>query len=396
MSKKMLGVAVIGAGMAGRAHAAGYRMATTMYGTDLPDIRLVAIADSYEPFATDAAKRYGFDRAETSWQAIVDAPDIDVVSVVVANALHREVVEALLAAGKHVLCEKPLAPTVDDAKAMVAAAEASDRVAGVGFTYRRSPAINAIRQQLELGAIGGIRHFTGRYWCDYAQDPGAAMSWRYKGGPGSGVLADVGSHLVDLAEYLCGPITSVQGAVMETYTRERPVPRAATMGHSGGDVTGQTEPVENEDIATFTASFSNGALGTFSVSRVAHGHTNGLALDVLGEAGAAGFDLERPGEFSFAHGGQSDNNDGARRVLVGPSHPNVPGGQAMDYTSVGHGQNDFFAWQARAFLDQVAGLNNLPPLPPLSHGLHNMEILAAITESAHSEGRTVQVRQALP
>ena len=117
MTTTSLGVAVIGAGMVGRAHAAGYRVASQLYDLDLPEIRLVAVADAHEPFATDAAKRFGYERAETSWQAVVDAPDVDVVSVAIANELHREVVEALLAAGKHVLCEKPLAPSVEDAEA---------------------------------------------------------------------------------------------------------------------------------------------------------------------------------------------------------------------------------------------------------------------------------------
>src|SRR6478672_177700 len=135
MTRNSLGVAVIGAGMVGRAHAAGYRAASQLYDSDLPDVRLVAVADAHEPFAVDAAKRYGYERAETSWESIVDAPDIDAVSVVVANNLHRPIVEALLAAGKHVLCEKPLAPTVADAEAMVEAAEKSDQVAAVGFTF---------------------------------------------------------------------------------------------------------------------------------------------------------------------------------------------------------------------------------------------------------------------
>jgi hypothetical protein len=117
-----LGVAVIGAGMAGRSHAAGYRSATTCYGAALPPVDLVAIADVNGTFAADTARRFGYARAETSWQAVAEAPDVDVVSVVVANHLHREVVEGLLAAGKHVLCEKPFAPTVADAEAMVAAA----------------------------------------------------------------------------------------------------------------------------------------------------------------------------------------------------------------------------------------------------------------------------------
>src|SRR5207247_8691462 len=135
--------------------------------SDLRAIRRAAVAYANDPFAVDTARRYGYERAETSWEAIAAAPDIDAVSVVVANHLHRPIVEALLAAGKHVLCEKPLAPTVADAEAMVEAAGKSDRVAAVGFTFRRSPAINAIREQITGGSLGKVMHFNGHYWCDY-------------------------------------------------------------------------------------------------------------------------------------------------------------------------------------------------------------------------------------
>src|SRR6195952_3653390 len=148
-----IGVAVIGGGMAGRAHAAGYRAATTLFGTDRPDVRLVAIADMNEAVADDTAKRYGYERAEYDWQGIADAPDVDAVSVVVANHLHREIVEGLLAAGKHVLCEKPLAASLAAAGGMVAAAQKSARVPAVGYTYRRSPAVEMIRRELALGGL---------------------------------------------------------------------------------------------------------------------------------------------------------------------------------------------------------------------------------------------------
>ena len=224
MTDSSIGVAVIGAGMAGRAHAAGYRSASTLYGEGLPEIRLVAIADVNPAFATDTARRFGFERAEAGWEAVAAADDVDVVSVVVANPLHRQIVEGLLAAGKHVLCEKPMAPTVEDAEAMVAAAKASGRETGIGFVFRRSPAIGAIREQLASGAIGRPLHFNGHYWCDYGVDPRGPMSWRYKGGPGSGALSDIGSHLIDLAEFVCGPIQSVRGAVLSTFVTERALP----------------------------------------------------------------------------------------------------------------------------------------------------------------------------
>ena len=123
MPHDYIGVAVIGAGMAGRSHAAGYRSATTTYGPGLPQVRLAAIADVNESFAADTARRFGYARAETRWQAVAEADDIDVVSVVVANHLHREVVEGLLAAGKHVLCEKPFAMNAAQSEEMFDAAQ---------------------------------------------------------------------------------------------------------------------------------------------------------------------------------------------------------------------------------------------------------------------------------
>jgi predicted dehydrogenase len=386
-----IGVAVIGGGMAGRAHAAGYRSATTLFGTDRPGVRLVAIADANPAVADDNALRYGYARAEYDWQAIADAPDIDAVSVVVANHLHREMVEGLLAAGKHVLCEKPLAGTVSDAEAMVSAAAQSDRVTAVGYTYRRSPAVEQIRRTLADGTLGQLVHFNGHYWCDYALDPTSPITWRYRGGPGSGALADVGSHLIDLAEFVCSPITEVSGASFATLITERPVPLGVTYGHTKGAVSDELAPVENEDIATFTARFDSGAVGTFSASRVAHNLPDGLGFELFGSCGSAAFDLHRAGEFHLS----SDELDGAlagsRRVIVGPDHPYIRGGLPMDAGGVGHGVADLFGYQARAFLDQIAGGGDLGPLPGFDVGLHGLRLVAAITESAATGGATVKV-----
>jgi predicted dehydrogenase len=392
MTQSSLGVAVVGAGMVGRAHANGYRQAGTVFDDRLPEVRLVAVADLHEPFATATAHRFGFQRAEQSWEAVAAAPDVDAVSVAVANSLHREVVEGLLAAGKHVLCEKPLAPTVADGQAMVDAAEKSDRVTGVGFTFRRSPAINAIRQQVQDGVLGPVAHFNGHYWCDYGFDPNAPMSWRYRGGPGTGALADIGSHLVDLGEFFCGPVRSVRGTVFSTAVKDRPVPLGAAVGHAAGvAVSGVREPVENEDLATFTATFAGGAIGTFSVSRIAFGHPNALGFEVLCERGAAEFDLDRPAEFTIADRTPPGPVNGYRQVLVGPDHPYLSGGLPMDFPSVGHGQNDFFVYQARAFLEQVAGIDGLPPCPTMADGLRNLRVLEAVAAAAQLDGKAVTV-----
>jgi predicted dehydrogenase len=386
-----IGVAVIGAGMAGRSHAAGYRTASTLYGEGLPEVRLVAVADVNPAFATDTARRFGYERAETGWEAVAEAPDVDVVSVVVANPLHREIVEGMLAAGKHVLCEKPMAPTVEDAEAMVAAAKASGRETGIGFVFRRSPAIAAIRDQVASGAIGRPLHFNGHYWCDYGVDPRAPMSWRYKGGPGSGALSDIGSHLIDLAEFVCGPIQSVRGAALPTVIGERAVPLGAAVGHAAAELSDVTEPVENEDLVTFTASFASGAAGTLSASRVAYGLANSLGFEVFTERGAATFDLARAGEFGFADPAPAGPTQGYRQVLVGPAHPYLTGGLPMDFPGVGYGQNDLFSFQARAFLEQVAGLERLPPMASFSEGLRNIRLLDAVVASAKAGGAEITI-----
>jgi predicted dehydrogenase len=391
MSDSSIGVAVIGAGMAGRAHAAGYRSASTVYGEGLPEIRLAAIADVNPAFAADTARRFGYERAEGGWEAVAAADDVDVVSVVVANPLHRRIVEGLLAAGKHVLCEKPMAPTVEDAEAMVAAAGASDRETGIGFVFRRSPAIGAIREQLASEAMGRPLHFNGHYWCDYGVDPRGPMSWRYKGGPGSGALSDIGSHLIDLAEFVCGPIQSVRGAVLPTVIGERALPLGAAVGHAAAEVSDVTEPVENEDLVTFTATFESGATGTLSASRAAFGLANSLGFELFTSSGAATFDLARAGEFGFIDGAPAGPTQGFRQVLVGPGHPYLTGGIPMDFPGVGYGQNDLFTFQARAFLEQVAGLEGLPRLASFSEGLHNIRLLDAVVASAKAGGADVTI-----
>ncbi len=390
MKRESIGVAVIGAGMAGRAHAAGYRSAGTVFGAGLPPVRLVAVADTNAALAEDARRRYGYERAETDWRAVADADDIDAVSVVVANRLHREVAEGLLAAGKHVLCEKPLAPTAEDARAMAEAAERAGLVAAVGYSYRRSPAIGAIRQELLAGNLGEVIHFNGRFWCDYGLDPRAPFTWRDQGAPGTGALGDLGSHLTDLAEQLCGPLAEISGAVHATAVPRRPIPAAAPVGHSHVELTDRFGRVENEDVATFTARFAGGALGTFSVSRVAHGLPAGLGFEVFGTGGSAAFDLHRPGEFTLSFRAEQGASGGGRRVIVGPEQPYFAGGLPMDSAGLGYGASDLFVHQARAFLDEICGLEGLPPCASFRDGLRGLLIAEAITASART-GAPVRV-----
>ena len=391
MTLSPIGVAVIGAGMAGRAHCAGYRTAPTVFDPPLPDLRYSVVVDADAGVAKDAATRYGYERSSTDWRALLDDDSVQVVSVVVANQLHRPVVEALLEAGKHVLCEKPLAPSMEDARAMIDAAAAHpELVTGTGFVYRRQPSVAAIRELLRT-ELGEVSHFNGRYWCDYARSADVPMAWRYKGGPGTGALADIGSHLIDLAEFVCGPMVAVGGAAFTTKVAERAVPVGTTYGHAKAELSDVREPVENDDVATFTAHFASGAVGTFSVSRIAPGHANSLAFDVLAEHGAAKWDMDRPAEFSVLRKLRGDGFDGFNQVLAGPAHPYVKGGLPMDFPGVSYGVGDLFAFQARAFLEQVAGLTGLPPVATFEDGLRDLTIIDAVTRSAAAGGATVDI-----
>lgn len=388
-----LGVAVIGAGMAGKAHAAAYRMATALYAPVLPPVRLVSIGDVNAEFGTAAARRFGFERHDSSWQAIAESDDVQVVSVVIANHLHREVVEGLLAAGKHVLCEKPLSDTLDDARAMARAANEASTVARIGFSFRRAPGIAFIRELIQRGDLGDVLHFSGRYWADYASDPRGPISWRYKGGPGSGALADIGSHLAYIAEFIAGDVKSVSGGRLSTVISQRPKALGAHTGHGLVEVSDELDSVENDDYAAFSAEFANG-VGGLEVSRVAAGHPTTLMFEVFCSKGAARWDQRYPAQIELMVNEGPSATNGYRTIQIGPEHPYIAGGLPMDAPGVSFGQNELFLHQARAFLEEVAGVpedQSLPRCASFDEGVHNMEFLDAVVQSANAGGSTITV-----
>lgn len=388
-----IGIAVIGAGMAGKAHAAAYRVAPTLYESTLPDLRYVSIGDMNAEVGRAAARRYGYERSDTDWRAIADDPDIQVVSVVIANSLHLEVVRGLIEAGKHVLCEKPLSDTLASARKMADLAREASSVVRIGLTYRRQPGVAAIRDWIQDGTLGRVLHFSGRYWCDYGCNPMTPMSWRYKGPMGSGALADLGSHLTYLSEFLCGGITAVSGGAFVTAIKERPVPLGAVVGHGLAAVSDRKETVENDDYAAFTAFFGE-TRGSLEVSRVAAGYPNGLDFEVFCENGAASFHQDTPSQVRLYLNDDHPGRNGYRTVNLGSDHPYVAGGMPIDVSGVGFGQNEGFTYQARAFLEEVAGIpeeESLPRNASFDEGVHNMEILAAVARSAADSGKQVNL-----
>jgi predicted dehydrogenase len=172
---------------------------------------------------------------------------------------------------------------------------------------------------------------------------------------------------------------------------ERAVPVGTTYGHSKAQLSDVIEPVENDDVAAFNAHFASGALGTFSVSRIATGHANSLGFEVLAEHGSARWEMDRPAELSVIRQLRDDGLDGFNQVLVGPAHPYIRGGLPMDFPGVSFGTGDLFGYQARGFLEQVAGIQGLPPVATFEDGLRDLAVVDAVTRSAAAGGASVDI-----
>lgn len=181
------------------------------------------------------------------------------------------------------------------------------------------------------------------------------------------------------------------GAAFATRLSERAVPVGTTYGHARAQLSDVVEPVENEDVATFTATFATGAVGTFSASRVAPGHANSMAFDLMASRGSARWDMDRPAEFQVLSDLRGDGFDGYRTVLVGPAHPYIRGGLPMDFPGCSFGVGDLFGYQARALLEEVAGIDGLPRCAPFVDGLRDLTVIEAVTRSAAAGGASISL-----
>ncbi|ELZ66881.1 oxidoreductase [Haloferax prahovense DSM 18310] len=287
-----LSVGVLGYRFMGKAHSNALAR-LPMFFPDAPDVERSVIVGRNEEALADAADRFGFESTATDWRDVVD--DVDVFYNLGPNHLHAEPSVAALEAGASVFCEKPLAPTLDEAKAMRDAARAADGVAGCAFNYRFVPAIRYAKGLIEDGELGEIRHVRGRYLQDWLVDPEAPWSWRNDEElAGSGALGDLGAHTVDLARFLvrdaAGDIERISGH-LQTFVDERPVP--------GAD---EYKPVTVDDAYTAQAEFGNGAVGNFEASRFADGHKNDHTIEIHGSEGSLQFSLERLNELEVKTG----------------------------------------------------------------------------------------------
>jgi predicted dehydrogenase len=318
-----LGVALVGGGAIAKAHAAALGL-VPFYFPDVPRLRPRVLCEANADLARAATERLGFEEGVVGWEDAVRRADVDVVIVATPPDLHHAVAIAALRAGKHVLCEKPLARTATEAAEMSAIADASRGLALVGFNLRYAPALLQARRLMEEGVCGDVYHLTGRYFQDFARDPNRPLSWRYQAARGgSGALADIGSHLLDAARALAGDIVSVSG-VRRTMVAERPSADA-----------GPAAKVDVDDYTAVLARFASGALGTFEVSRVATGRKNQLAIEINGSTGSIAFDWERSNELRYCSGQDPADRQGFRRIVAGPAFPAYPAPLPVSGVGVG-------------------------------------------------------------
>ncbi|MFI9772688.1 Gfo/Idh/MocA family protein [Streptomyces sp. NPDC052415] len=375
-----LGVGMVGYAFMGAAHSQGWRTVGHVFDLPLRPV-LAAIAGRDAGAVRAAADKHGWAAAETDWRALLARDDVQLVDVCTPGDSHAEIAIAALEAGKHVLCEKPLANSVAEAEAMVAAAEAArgrGQLAMVGFNYRRVPALAYARRLIAEGRLGTLRHVRVTYLQDWLVDPDFPLTWRLqREHAGSGALGDLGAHIVDLAQYLAGEELVGVSAQTETFVKERPRLDGASQGLSASGGTSRG-PVTVDDAAVFTGRLASGALATFEASRMASGRKNALRLEINGESGSLAFDLERLNELSYHDHREPAATAGFRRILVTePEHPYLEGWWPPGH---GLGYEHSFVHQARDLVEAIA--SGTDPMPSFADGLQVQRVLAAVEESA--------------
>ncbi len=343
MTKPKLRIGLIGTGFMGKAHVFGFTSAPRVF--DLPfDLELHTVADITDAAAAQAARTMGFADATSDWRSIMANPEIDLVSVTAPNALHKEMSLAAIAAGKHVYCEKPLAPLAADALEMTLAAEAAGVKTQVGFNYLCNPMLGLARDMIAAGELGEIRGYRGIHCEDYMADSSGPYTFRHDPA-GGGALADLGSHALATAEFLCGPITRVMGDCV-TMVAERP------------DGKGGRRAVTVDDVGRAFVRFESGATGSIEGNWIATGRKMQHDFEVYGTKGALAFSQEHFNVINFFSTSDPKGRQGFRRIEASPDH--APYG--LFCVAAGHqlGFNDLKAIEVAGFVNAIAGKSAEP------------------------------------
>jgi len=375
-----IGVGLVGYKFMGRAHSNAYRQVSRYFDVEpVPVMRAICGRD--EAATSRAAKQLGWESVETDYHDLVKRDDIGLVDVSTPGYTHREVVLAALEAGKHVLCEKPLANSLDEAAEMLLAAREAGTINMVNFNYRRVPAIRFAKRLIDEGRLGEIRHWRAVYLQDWLVDESVPLAWRLKKElAGSGALGDIGAHILDLSQFLVAPVTSVVGT-LDTFVKQRPVEVQNTGGAGlSGEAGAEMGEVTVDDSTTFLARFENGATGTFEATRMAPGRRNFNSFEVNGSLGSIAFNLERLNELQVYFREDESGLQGFRTINVTEGvHP---------YTGAWWPAGHIIGWEhthIHVVKDLLEGIaTGVSPSPSFEDGFRNQAVLDAVSRSATS------------
>jgi predicted dehydrogenase len=368
-----IGMGVIGGGYMGKAHSVALSAVGAVFNTRLRP-RLEMIAASSLSSATGYARAYGYRRAARDWRELVADPDVEAVVIASPQTTHRAIAEMAFAYRKPVLCEKPLGASLDDAEAMVAAAEQAGVVHMIGFNYVRTPATQYVRQMLKDGVIGAPTWFRAEHTEDFLADPAEPATWRTSG-RANGAMGDLSPHILNATLALMGPIAELSARI-ETVHARRPGPH------------GPVE-VDNDDQAQLMVRFASGVMGHIHVSRVATGRKMGYAYEIHGTRGAIRFDQEDQNSIWLYRAEGPEAQRGFTRILTGPTHPDyLPFCQGPGH---GTGYQDQIMIEARDFLEAIA--DGKPAWPTFHDGLAVSRIVETAFHSSR-DGRWLAVPHA--
>ncbi|MFC7532178.1 Gfo/Idh/MocA family protein [Actinoplanes sp. GCM10030250] len=375
-----LRVGMVGYAFMGAAHSQAWRTVNHVY--DLPlRARMSVVCGRSADQVAGAAAKLGWEGHTTDWRSIVDSDEVDLVDICTPGDTHAEIALAALAAGKHVLCEKPLANSVAEAREMAAAA-ARAKTHGVramcAYNYRRVPAVALMRDLVASGRIGTIRHVRAAYLQDWIVDPQFPLVWRLrKEIAGSGALGDIGAHIVDLTQFVTGQSITAVSALTETFVRSRPLPSASS-GLSAAGNGAAVGDVTVDDAALFLARLDGGAVATYEATRFATGRKNALRVELNGSLGSLAFDFERMNELEFYDGTLPTAEQGFSRILVTEEdHPYVAGWWPPGH---GLGYEHSFTHEVRDLIEAIA--EGRDPAPSFADALQVQLVLDAVERSA--------------
>lgn len=361
-----IGIGIIGTGFMGKSHAFAYRAAGGIFPLARKPV-LEIVADNNEVAGKAAQSQIGFKRFTSDWKALVNDPAVQVVAITSPNILHKEMALAAIAAGKHVHCEKPLAPNSKDARVMMEAAETAGVKTQAGYNYIKNPVLKLARQMIEAGELGDIIGFRGIHAEDYMVDSESPWSWRLDPAGGGGVIADLGSHIIGMARFLVGPISELH-ADLETVVKSRPVAPGAT----------ERKPVEVDDVARLTVRFARGCGGTIEANWVGTGRKMQLGFELSGTKGSLVFTQERFNEIRYYKVGGDPRHQGYTTIEAAPAHH--PYG--LFCVAPGHqiGFNDLKTIEAAEFLDAIE--KNKPASPDFREAWEIQKVVDAAIASS--------------